>query len=172
MENHTFIMVQSSLNFVCGRTVPKIHHFKPVLVFENIARPIQDEIEEKIAPFLNSLEIKSTEAACDTFGRVVDSVFADGKANWGRLFTTILFGGIIAKKLQMCGVPLTQSNEDQLIHYITAYITSTKSEWIVENGGWEYGFVKHFERPFHNMKIRIMDLFKNYYPPFWLIFPV
>ncbi|XP_061486639.1 bcl-2-related protein A1-like [Rhineura floridana] len=128
--------------------------------------------KEKITPLLDSLEIKSIETACKTFSRVAELEFADGKTNWGRLLTALLFGGLLAKKLQLQGIPLTQNNEDQLSHYITDYIASAKSEWNLENGGWEQGFAKHFERPLYNVKTRIFQVFKDYYTMLWLIAPV
>ncbi|XP_061451497.1 bcl-2-related protein A1 [Rhineura floridana] len=175
MESYEFLyvysLVQDYLKHVCWEAQPDAAPSKVAQVLRKVASSLQEEVEENIRPFWGSMTISSVNEASGIFSRVMEQEFADGNTNWGRILTIFVFGGILTKKLQQHGVPLTRENTEQISHFITDYIINTKATWINENGGWDNGFVAKFEDnspwlSFHYVKTKIMaafSFFSQYY---------
>ncbi|XP_042332293.1 bcl-2-related protein A1 isoform X2 [Sceloporus undulatus] len=140
MESNNFLyvynLVQGYLKHVCQEPALELTLSKPAQVLRKTASSLGQEVEESLRLYLDSLEITSVDDARRIFGQVMETEFADGNINWGRILTIFLFGGILTKRLQGCGVPLTKENMDQISHFMTDYIVNTKAKWISENGGW------------------------------------
>ncbi|XP_060611839.2 bcl-2-related protein A1 [Anolis sagrei] len=168
MESNGFLyvydLVQDYLQHVSHATEFEPALSKPAQVLRKVASSLQDEVESNLRPYLDSLEIGSVDDARRIFSQVMEREFADGQTNWGRILTIFLFGGILTKKLQGCGVPLTKENLEEMSHFMTDYIVNTKAKWINENGGWDNGFVTKFEDKgswlsLHNVKSKVMAVF-------------
>ncbi|XP_042332292.1 bcl-2-related protein A1 isoform X1 [Sceloporus undulatus] len=168
MESNNFLyvynLVQGYLKHVCQEPALELTLSKPAQVLRKTASSLGQEVEESLRLYLDSLEITSVDDARRIFGQVMETEFADGNINWGRILTIFLFGGILTKRLQGCGVPLTKENMDQISHFMTDYIVNTKAKWISENGGWDNGFVTKFEDQsswlsLHNVKSKVMAVF-------------
>ncbi|XP_062819649.1 bcl-2-related protein A1 [Anolis carolinensis] len=175
MESNGFLyvynLVQDYLKHVSQEPEFEPALSKPAQVLRKVASSLQEEVEDNLRPYLDSLEISSVDDARQIFGQVMEREFADGQINWGRILTIFLFGGILTKKLQGCGVPLTKENLEQMSHFMTDYIVKTKTKWINDNGGWDNGFVARFEDKdswlsLHNVKSKVMavfSFFSHYY---------
>ncbi|XP_062998466.1 bcl-2-related protein A1 [Elgaria multicarinata webbii] len=168
MENNDFLyvssLVQDHLKHVCQEIQLEEAPSRAAQVLRKVAPSLQEEVEENLRPYLNSLAIGSIHDASRIFSQVMEKEFADGTTNWGRILTIFLFGGILAKKLQGHGVPLTKENTEQFSNFIADYIVNTKAKWINENGGWDNGFVTKFEekspwQPLHSIKTKILSVF-------------
>ncbi|XP_054858935.1 bcl-2-related protein A1 [Eublepharis macularius] len=157
-------LVQDYLKYVCLDSEPETASNQASQVLRKVASSLQGEVEENLGPYLDKFEICSTEEAGRVFDQVMVNEFTDGNTNWGRILTIFLFGGILAKKLQERGVLFTADTLKQISHFITDYIINTHSKWIVENGGWDNGFVAKFEDKspwlsLHWMKTKILAAF-------------
>ncbi|XP_034988227.1 bcl-2-related protein A1 [Zootoca vivipara] len=134
-----YTSVQDYLKHVCGDAELEAAPSRVAQVLARVAPSLQEDVEEKIKPLWSSIEISSVEEASGIFNQVMTQEFADGNTNWGRILTIFVFAGIIAKKLQQHGVPLTRENMEPICHCVTEFI-NTKATWISENGGWD-GFL-------------------------------
>ncbi|XP_013927897.1 PREDICTED: bcl-2-related protein A1 [Thamnophis sirtalis] len=146
MESCNFLyvntLVQDYLKYICQEAQLSAAPNRVAEVLRKAGSSAQREVEDKLRPYVDSLEIHSVEGASHVFSQVMENEFVDGEINWGRILTIFLFGGILAKKLQG---PLAKENLKQISYFITDYIVSTKGKWINENGGWEKGFITKFE---------------------------
>ncbi|XP_007440729.1 bcl-2-related protein A1 [Python bivittatus] len=146
MESYNFFyvytLVQDYLKYICQETQLAAAPNRVAEVLRKAGSSLQKEVEGNLRPYIDLLEVHSVEEASSIFNQVMENEFADGKTNWGRILTIFLFGGILTKKLQE---PLAKENLDQVSHFITDYIITTKAKWINENGGWDNGFMTKFE---------------------------
>ncbi|XP_038623311.1 bcl-2-related protein A1 [Tachyglossus aculeatus] len=113
---------------------------------QNVAASVQGEVEGALKPHLDSLDVGSVGAARGIFSHVLAKEFEDGVVNWGRVVTVFVLGGILTKKLQGSGVPLTRETREEISSFIAEFTTHHAGEWIRQNGGWENGFLNKFEQ--------------------------
>ncbi|XP_007662952.1 bcl-2-related protein A1 [Ornithorhynchus anatinus] len=113
---------------------------------QNVMFSVQGDVEKALKPCFDSLDVGSVGAARRIFGQIVEKEFEDGIVNWGRIVTIFVLGGILTKKLQRSGVPLTRETREEISCFIAEFTTHHAGEWIRQNGGWENGFLNKFEQ--------------------------
>ncbi|XP_053220909.1 bcl-2-related protein A1 [Podarcis raffonei] len=167
MENNqlqsVYTLVQDYLKHVCEDAELDAAPSRVAQVLARVAPSLQEDVEVKIKPLWRSIKISSVEEASGIFNQVMAQEFADGNTNWGRILTIFVFAGIIAKKLQQHGVPLTRENVEPICHCVTEFI-NTKATWISENGGWDNFLAKLGEEKspwlaLHYIKTKLISAF-------------
>ncbi|XP_062921850.1 LOW QUALITY PROTEIN: bcl-2-related protein A1-like [Mobula hypostoma] len=93
---------------------------------------------------IDSLNLSSLEEAQRVLPNLMREVYSDGIDNWGRIVTLFAFCGILVRHLKEKGVPERELVEG-VAQWVAQYTWTHKGAWIKNNGGWEKGFVEHFQ---------------------------
>jgi hypothetical protein len=74
------------------------------------------------------------DSAQGMFMTAVQTLFADGSINWGRVIALFAFGGCVAAQCIEKEMP---GLVEPVITWVSQYIDSHLTSWILEHGGWE-----------------------------------
>ena len=128
-------LFENYLNYTSGQSSPETSQYRTSLILQNLTSTYNTFADEELWKLMDTLELNSVEDACRIFNLVMEGEFADGKINWGRILTIFLFGGILVKKLQTRGIPMTHENIRKMSEFMTTYFIDTKTQWFNENRG-------------------------------------
>ncbi|XP_051896324.1 bcl-2-related protein A1-like [Pristis pectinata] len=93
---------------------------------------------------INKLNLSSIEEVERVLPSLMREIYSDGIDNWGRIVTLYAFCGVLVSNLKKKGVPERELIEG-VAQCLAQYTWTHKAAWIKENGGWEKGFVEHFQ---------------------------
>jgi len=89
--------------------------------------------ERQLTTMCERLEL-SPSTAMSTFNSVGNELFIEG-IKWNHIITFMVFGSQFAFNCIQLGFP---NLVNQVSHWITSYVNQHLSQWISDNGGWEY----------------------------------
>ncbi|XP_036909370.1 bcl-2-related protein A1 [Sturnira hondurensis] len=173
-------LAQDYLEHVLQPTPPGTQPGTVAGLLRDVALSVQEEVETSLQLCLDSLDVRSVDAARTLFRAVMQKEFEDGVVNWGRIVTVFAFEGILVKKLFGAQADADGAQRDaaadaeayqEISHFVAEFITTHTGEWIRQNGGWENGFVKKFETKCHRLTFlevigkvcKMFSLLKQYY---------
>uniref|UniRef100_A0A8C6R201 Bcl-2-related protein A1 n=1 Tax=Nannospalax galili TaxID=1026970 RepID=A0A8C6R201_NANGA len=106
---------------------------------------VQKEVEQNLKLYLDNFDVVPTDTASTIFNQVMEKEFEDGIINWGRIVTIFAFGGVFLKELPQEQMDLDVDTYKQVSCFVAEFIKNNTGEWIRQNGGWVYGFIRKFE---------------------------
>ncbi|XP_026782764.1 bcl-2-like protein 10 isoform X1 [Pangasianodon hypophthalmus] len=146
LKDETRLLAEDYIDFCTGiqRTPPS----ESAKAMRRLAKELEHQYKSKFLSlsdsFLSSCGSNSEPSAC--LRSIMTKMVEDGKLNWGRIVSLFAFTGVIATKIF--------SREDgvnscrRLAETIADYLGEEKSDWLLENGGWD-GFCKFFHSAGH-----------------------
>ncbi|XP_032906148.1 bcl-2-related protein A1 [Amblyraja radiata] len=94
---------------------------------------------------VDKLNLGSAEETKRVLPDLMREIYSDGVDNWGRIVTLYTFCAALIRHLIEKGVPERELIEE-VAQCVAQYTWTHKAAWIKENGGWEKGFVDHFQQ--------------------------
>uniref|UniRef100_A0A803STF8 Bcl-2 Bcl-2 homology region 1-3 domain-containing protein n=1 Tax=Anolis carolinensis TaxID=28377 RepID=A0A803STF8_ANOCA len=125
IEKQTFRIIQSYLNLAAGKA-PKTSLDTEIC----ISLQKMNELDARIFPIISPLQLDTPTQSCEILQHVMQQTFSDGKINWGRIFSIILFGCILVRKM-----PYTEVHVDNVAECIAAFLLDHESKWLCRHGG-------------------------------------
>ncbi|XP_063735770.1 induced myeloid leukemia cell differentiation protein Mcl-1b [Eleginops maclovinus] len=89
---------------------------------------------------INKLSLEDREDDACFLSKVAESLFADGKTNWGRIASLVAFGAVVCQDLKE---KHRENCVEMVAQEISTYLLSDQRDWLVKNNGWD-GFVEFF----------------------------
>lgn len=105
-------------------------------VLQDMALSVQEEVERRLKPWLDRIDVESIDTAKSIFNQVMEKEFEDGIINWGRIVTIFAFGGVILKKLPREPIAPDVDTYKEISYFVAEFIMSRMGGWIRQNGGW------------------------------------
>ncbi|CAG2114858.1 unnamed protein product [Medioppia subpectinata] len=161
-HNRTDCSLQSIVNeFLCSQLALKGYNWSPEVVANGVHNAADDShnnqsfnssqrtkivdalktlghkyvrlYEGQLSAMCERLEL-SPSTAMTTFNSVSNELFIEG-IKWNHIITFLVFGSEFAFSCVQNGFP---NLVNEVSHWITAYVTTHLSQWIRDNGDWEY----------------------------------
>jgi len=116
-----------------NETINTSQRTKIVEALKALGRQYVHLYESQLRTMCERLDVTPT-TALDTFRSVSNELFIEG-IKWNHIFTFLVFGSEFAHNCVQKGFP---NLVNEVSHWITDYVNQHLSQWIGDNGGWEY----------------------------------
>ncbi|KAM9481810.1 bcl-2-like protein 10 isoform 2-T2 [Clarias gariepinus] len=146
LRNETLVLAKDYIDHCTGiqRTPPS----ESAVAMRRLAKELEHQYRSKFLSmshsFLSTCGSNPDPSAC--LRSVMTMLVEDGKLNWGRIVSLFAFTGVVAAEMfsREDGTEICRG----LAESIADYLGSEKSDWLLENGGWD-GFCKFFASSGH-----------------------
>ncbi|XP_058243436.1 bcl-2-like protein 10 [Hemibagrus wyckioides] len=141
LRNETLTLAKDYIDFCIGiqRTPPS----ESANAMRRLGKELELQHRSKFLSlaqsFLSTCGSTPEPSAC--LCRVMTMLVEDGKLNWGRIVSLFAFTGVVANEMFSREEDVESCR--RLAETIADYLGGEKSEWLLENGGWD-GFCQFF----------------------------
>ncbi|XP_017321595.1 bcl-2-like protein 10 [Ictalurus punctatus] len=146
LRKETLMLAEDYIDFCIGNQ--QMPPSKSAEAMRRVAKDLELQYKTKFLSmsrtFLAACGLKSDRSTC--LRSVMTLLVEDGKLNWGRIVSLFAFTGVVATEMSSRGDGV--ENCRKLAETIADYLVKERSDWLLENGGWD-GFCRFFSSTDH-----------------------